>query len=226
MGAITEAVRLRADARRSIAFRHSVAAIGRRGELLASVDHRLNPFDVRSTFGALAALDAQILLLGVTYAASTAHHFAEWLVDVPYREVITRPVRLREPDGSLVATTMDDYQPIRGLDGTYADGRRSDFNRLGLMLEERGLVSVVPIGNAIARRFALRDLVTVAELHAEQDINVFRTPLDQASPTRLPDGMSVSSHQFLDGANRPQRNLWNVVDPEGIVGWRLDWPVV
>lgn len=214
MGAISEAVRLRPDARRSIAFRHSFAAIGRRADVLASVDHRLHPFDFRSSFGVLLGLDAQILLIGVTYAASTAHHFAEWIYEVPYRVVVTRQVRLRQPNGSLVDTTMDDYQPIRGPDGTYADGRRSDFNRLGSMLEGRGLVGVTAVGNAIVRRFALRDLVALAEAEAERDINVFRMAEGQTSATGLRDGVLVESHEFLDAAGRSQRHLWNVVGPE------------
>ena len=218
MGAISEAVRLRPDAFRSIAFRHSVAAIGRRAEVLASVDHRLSPLDVRSTFGTLAALDAQVLLLGVTYAASTAHHFAEWLIGVPYRHTVTRRVRLRRPDGSLVETTMDDDQPHRGPDGRYADGRRADFNRLGRMLEERGRVGVAAVGNAIVRRFAMRDLVTLAAAEAKQHPEVFRTADGQEGPTPLADGVTVLGPPVLDAAGRPQRHRWNVVDPAAIVG--------
>lgn len=226
MGAISEAVRRRADARRSVAYRHSVAAIGRRAELLASVDHRLSPFDLRSTFGVLLALDAQVLLLGVTYAASTGHHLAERLCEVPYRVTVTRRVRLREPDGGLVETTMEDDQPIRGPEGGYADGRRSDFNRLGAMLEERGAVGVGVIGNAIARRFALRDLVALAEAEFERDPEVFRTAAGQAGPTGLRDGVLVRSHEVRDGAGRLQRHLWSILDPTAIVGWRPDWQVV
>jgi aminoglycoside 3-N-acetyltransferase len=226
MGAISEAVRLRPDARRSVAFRHSVAAIGRRAAVLASVDHRVSPFDLRSTFGVLLALDTQVLLLGVTYAASTGHHLAEWLCGVPYRVTVTRQVRLRQPDGAVVETTMDDDQPIRGADGGYAEGRRSDFNRLGRMLERRGAVAIGAVGNAIVRRFALRDLVALAEAEFERDPEVFRTAADQTAPTGLPDGVLVRSHEVRDGAGRPQRHLWSVVDPTAIVGRRVDWEVV
>src|SRR4051794_21215953 len=59
MGAITEAARRRPEARRTTAFRHSFAAIGRRSEILAAVDPALHPFDFRSSFGVLLALDAQ-----------------------------------------------------------------------------------------------------------------------------------------------------------------------
>jgi aminoglycoside 3-N-acetyltransferase len=226
MGAISEAVRRRPDARRSIAFRHSVAAIGRRADLLASVDHRICPFDPRSTFGLLTALDAHILLIGVTYAASTAHHFAEWLAGVPYRTVVRRAVRLRAPDGAIVETEMDDDQPIRGPDGGYADGRRADFNRLGRMLEEQGRVEVGAIGNAIVRRFAIRDLIDRATVEAERDIEIFRTATPAGRPSLLPDGRLVLGPPVLDAAGRPQRHLWNVVEPTAIVGWQPAWEVL
>jgi aminoglycoside N3'-acetyltransferase len=230
MGAISEAVRRHPDARRSIAFRHSVAAIGRRADLIASVEHRLSPFDPRSTFGLLTGLDAQVLLIGVTYAASTAHHFAEWLADVPYRHTVRRHVRLRRPAGSgdtvIVETTMDDDQPIRGPDGGYVDGRRADFNRLGRMLEGQGRVDVGAVGNAIVRRFAMRDLVTLATGEAERDIEVFRTPTPETPPMLLPDGHLVLAPPMQDGAGRTQRHLWNVVDPAAIVGWDPSWEVL
>lgn len=138
MGAITEAARRRPDARRTTAFRHSFAAIGRRAELLASVDHHLHPFDLRSSFGVMLGLDTQVVLLGVTYTNSTSHHFAEFVAEVPYRRVITRDARLRQADGTVIATTMGDWQPKPSTDGTYYGSRSTDFNRLGRMLEDFG----------------------------------------------------------------------------------------
>ncbi len=226
MGAITEAVRRRSDAHRSVAYRHSFAAVGRRAELLASVDHRLHPFDLRSSFGVMLGLDTQVLLLGVTYSNSTSHHFAEFVCDVPYRWVMRRSVRLRRPDGQIVEATMEDWQPRPSADGSYYGSRATDFNRLGRMLEERGLVGITAIGNALVRRFAMRDLIALAEAEAERDYNIFRTAEgDKTHVTRLADGAYVFSDDVLDGAGRPERHLWNVVDPRAIVGWRDDWTV-
>jgi aminoglycoside 3-N-acetyltransferase len=226
MGAISEVVRRRPDARRSTAFRHSVSAIGRRADLFGSVDHRICPFDPRSTFGLLTGLDTQVLLIGVTYAASTAHHFAEWLAGVPYRVVVRRHVRLRRADGTIERTTMDDDQPIRGPDGGYADGRRADFNRLGRMLEEQGRVDVGAVGNAIVRRFAMRDLIDLATAEAERDIEIFRTAGPGVPPTALPDARLVLGPPVRDAAGRPQRHLWNIVDPAAIVGWQPAWEIL
>ena len=120
---------------------------------------------------------------------------------------------------------MDDDQPIRGPDGGYADGRRADFNRLGRMLEEEGSVAVGSVGNAIVRRFAIRDLVTRATAEAERDIEVFRSA-PGAPPTTLPDGRLVLGPPVLDAAGRPQRHVWNVVDPTAISGWQPTWEVL
>jgi aminoglycoside N3'-acetyltransferase len=227
MGAISEATRRRPDARRTTAYRHSFAAIGRRADLLASVDPALAPFDLRSAFGVMLALDAQVVLLGVPYARSTSHHFAEWVTEVPYRHALVREVRLRRPDGTVIETTMGDYQPRPSADGSYYGSRATDFNKLGLMLERSGRVDVTNIGNAIVRRFAMRDLIARAEIEAERDYNVFRTGEgDKGHVTGLPDGVFVFSHPVKDGAGRPEIHFWNVVDARALPGFRDDWTVV
>lgn len=51
MGVITEAVRKLLRARRSIAYRHSVAAMGPKASMVTEVDPELCVFDLRSSFG-------------------------------------------------------------------------------------------------------------------------------------------------------------------------------
>ena len=226
MGAVSEAVRRHPGAHRTTAFRHSFAAIGRRARVIAEVDLALPPFDLRSAFGVMLALDAQVVLLGVTYANSTSHHFAEWMSDVSYRHAVQRNARVRQADGTLVECELGDYQPRPSPDGSYYGSRATDFNHLGRMLEQQGLVSVAAIGNAMARRFAMRDLIALAQSAAAMDENVFRTPEDRKDHvTRLADGVNVTGDPALDGAGRPERHLWSVVDPERIWGWRPTWRV-
>jgi aminoglycoside 3-N-acetyltransferase len=227
MGAITEAARTRPNAVRSTAFRHSFAAIGRRAAVIAGVDPALAPYDLRSAFGVMLALDTQVVLLGVTYSNSTSHHFGEWYCEVPYRHVVRREVRLRRPDGTVVPQAMDDYQPKPSPDGSYYGSRSTDFNFLGRMLEERGEATVGAVGNAIVRRFAMRALIAMSEVEAARDVNVFRTAEgDKEHVTQLRDGVFVFSDPTLDGAGRPEHRLWSVVDPERIVGWKTAWRVV
>jgi aminoglycoside 3-N-acetyltransferase len=214
MGAISEAARTWPGARRGTAYRHSFSAIGRRAEVITDVDPELSVFDLRSSFGVMLALNTQVVLLGVTYSSSTSHHFAEAVCDVPYRHYPVRHVRVRRADGSLVEQNMTDYQPKPSADGSYYGSRHADFNRLGRMLEEKGLVSVGAIGNAAVRRFAMRDLIDLARVEAEKDYNVFRTEEGDTGFTALTFGTIVISPPIPDGAGRPQRFQWCVMDPE------------
>jgi hypothetical protein len=89
-----------------------------------------------------------------------------------------------------------------------------------------GGVGIRAIGNAMVRRFGMRDLVALAQHEASRDENVFRTPEGQRDHvTQLPDGVYVTGDEALDGAGRPERHLWSVVDPQRIVGWRPTWIV-
>ncbi len=213
MGIITETVRLHPKALRSIAFRHSFAAVGRRARIITQVDPALSPFDLRSSFGVMLALNTQVLLLGLTYATSTSHHFAEWICDVPYRHAISLDVRLRRPDGTIVRQKMTDYQPKPSKGSSYYGTRHPDFNRLGRMLEERDLVSITSIGNAVVRRFAMRDLIDLAQIEAAKDCNIFRTEEGQPDYfTPLDFGKIILSEEMLDGAGRPVRYQWSVLD--------------
>ena len=210
MGIISETARLRPDALRSTAFRHSFAAIGPRARVITEVDPSLSSFDLRSSFGVMLALNTQVLLFGMTYTSSTSHHFAEWVCEVPYRRTIPMTVKVRRADGSLVSQPMIDYQP-KSEGGSYYGSRGPDFNRLGKMLEDRGLVGRTFIGNAAVRRFAMRDLLDLAQVEAAQDYNTFRTPEGQShSFTQLDFGKIILSPERLDGAGRPDRYQWCV----------------
>ena len=206
MGAITEAARTHPRALRSAAYRHSFAAIGRHAEVIAGVDPSLSVFDLRSSFGVMLALNTQILMLGMTYASCTSFHFAEWLCEVPYRRVIPLDVKVRRADGTVVPQAVTDYQPH-----SYTGTRRPDFNRMGRMLEERRLVGIAAVGNAVARRFAMRDLIDLAQAEADKDYNVFRTPEGGTThATPLDSGTTVISPEMPDAAGRPDRYQWSV----------------
>lgn len=214
VGIITEIVRKMPNAHRSIAFRHSFAAVGRQADVITDVDPTLSPFDLRSSFGVMLAFNTQVILLGMAYStSSTSHHFAEWVCDVPYRQALVKKVKVRRADGSLVEQTMIDYQPKPSTDGTYYGARHADFNLLGKMLEAKGLVGITAIGNAVVRRFAMRDLIDLAIVEAQKDYNIFRTPdgqLDYITP--LDFGKIVLSPPLADGAKRMNQYQWSVLD--------------
>lgn len=209
MGVITETVRLRPDALRSTAYRHSFAAVGRRARVITDVDPGLSAFDLRSAFGVMLALNTRVVMLGLDYSSSTSHHFAEWLCDVPYRHMIDLEVKVRQADGTVVQQAMVDYQPF-GYGGT----QHTDFNRLGQLMEDGGLVTVGAIGNCVARQFSQRDLVDLAQQEAEKDTNIFRNPEGEDDWIMSTEpGTTVMSPEMPDGAGRPGRYHWCVVDP-------------
>lgn len=213
MGIISETVRRHPRAIRSTGFRHSFSAIGPRAEVITQVDPALSVFDLRSSFGVMLALDTQIVLAGMTYHSSTSHHFAEWFCEVPYRHAIPLDVRVRRPDSSIVRQPMLDYQPKPGAAGAYYD-RHTDFNRLGRMLEEQGSVGITAIGNAVVRRFAMRDLIDLAQVEAAADYNIFRVADETAQGDFAPldFGRTVLSPPLPDGAGRMNQYQWCVVD--------------
>lgn len=214
MGAITEAARCRPHALRSTAYRHSFAAIGRRAEVITQVDPSLSAFDPRAAFGVMLALGTQVVMLGLTYASSTSHHFAEYLCEVPYRHTVEMSVKVRRADGTVHDQPMTDYQPKPSAGGYYGS-RHPDFNRLGRMLEDSGRVGLAAVGNSAVRRFRMRDLADLAQEEATKDFNIFRTPEGQIEfMTPLEFGTVVTSPEMLDGAGRGGRNKWCVIDPE------------
>ena len=209
MGVITETLRRRAGAFRNTAYRHSFAALGRRARVITEVDPDLPSFDLRSSFGVMLALDTQVVMLGMTYASSTSHHVAEFVCDVPYRHTIELQVKVRRPDGTIVDQPMVDFQPKPSDTGSYYGSRHPDFDRLGRMLEEQGKVG---IGNCAVRCFAMRDLVDLAQVEAEKDHNIFRTDEGVEEYTDLDFGTPVFSPEMIDGAGRPCRYQWCVMD--------------
>jgi len=81
--------------------------------------------------------------------------------------------------------------------------------------ESAGLygIGIAAVGNAVARRFAMRDLIDLAQSEAEKDYNVFRTPEGGAvHGTPLDSGTTVLSPEMPDAAGRPDRYQWSVVD--------------
>lgn len=82
-GAITNALRLRPEAHRSMHPTHPYAAIGPLAALLTSEHLHVGTFGLRSPLGKLAALGGKVLLLGVGMNSNTMAHIGETLYGVP-----------------------------------------------------------------------------------------------------------------------------------------------
>jgi aminoglycoside 3-N-acetyltransferase len=95
-GAITEAVRKRPEAYRSLHPTHPYAAIGQQAEWLTSEHLELKTFDDGSPLGKLVSHGGQIVMLGVGMNTCTAAHVAETRFGarcMGYRQLVRR-VRL------------------------------------------------------------------------------------------------------------------------------------
>ncbi len=111
-GKITEAVRTRPEAHRSVHPTHPYAAVGPLAEWLTSEHLEIGTFDWECPLGKLTQRDGLILLLGVGMNSNTIAHVAETRFGAPclgYREY---PRRVRMPDGSVI-----DAWGVRWRDG-------------------------------------------------------------------------------------------------------------
>lgn len=87
-GAVTEALRRRDEAVRSLHPTKSIAAIGPDAEALVADHEPLNSLGPGSPLHRLLERDGRILLLGVDHTTNSALHVAERLAGVPYRDQV------------------------------------------------------------------------------------------------------------------------------------------
>ena len=196
MGRITEVTRARPGARRSHHLLHSVAALGPHAEEITAV-HGPSAWAADGPFWKLYELDAHILMLGVPYLRCTFFHVIEQLVQVRYRQWRQVDASVQGPDGRKRPLPMFGYSPKPGFVG-------NDFNKLGAMLEERGLAQVGAVGNAVARRFRARDALEVGLAEYRKDPLLL---------VKTGDGIT----QLRDGAlTKELNNEKSVIDPTKI----------
>ena len=178
MGRISEVARTRPSARRSCHLLHSVAALGPHAEEITAV-HGPSAWAADGPFWKLYELDAHILMLGVPYLRCTFFHVIEQLVQVRYRRWREVEAKVRDPNGRERPLPMFGYSPKPGFVG-------NDFNKLGVILEKRGLAQVGAVGNAVARRFRARDTLEVGLAEYRKD-SLLLVKTD-GSITKLRDG--------------------------------------
>ena len=139
-GAITEEVRLRPEAHRSLQPTHPYAAIGPKAEWLTSEHLELKTFDLDSPLGKLVSHGGQIMMLGVGMNSCTAAHVAETRAGarcMGYRELVRK---LRLPDGEVI-----DARTVlwRG------EGKcRVEWQPIEATMRQRGLIRDRLIGDA------------------------------------------------------------------------------
>ena len=165
MGAISDAVRRRPQARRSIHLWHSVAAIGPLADRITSAGGP-SAWDSQSPMAWTFRNGGWLLLLGVSYQSLTAIHIWEVAFEVDYRHDYDVERRMRGSDGRVIPLVSRVHDRVEGHLG-------SDFNRFGRRLEDAGLVQIGHVGNAVARFFSSRDAYEMAQVMYREDKCVF-----------------------------------------------------
>ncbi len=186
MGAIADEIRRRAGSARSRHLTHSVSAIGPQAQRIVNAGGP-TAWAADSPLGMVFHLDGRFLLLGVTYQSFTACHVLEVAFRLRYRKIDTLRRRLRQPDGSLIPCESTVYLRDVGYPGY-------DFNRVGQAMEDAGITSVAPVGNAVARLIPAQPLRTFATPRVQRDPDFLLqrgsgvTPLRSGFTLTLPRG--------------------------------------
>ena len=144
-GAVTEAVRKRPEAHRSMHPTHPYAAIGPRAEWLTSEHLDLKTFDERSPLGKLVSEGGKVCMFGIGMNACTTAHVAETRAGAKcmgYRQ-LARKVRF--PDGQVV----DARTVLWRGEGTC----KLEWQAIEGEMRERGLIRDRRIGEAMVMLF-------------------------------------------------------------------------
>lgn len=137
-GAITEALRKRPEAFRSLHPTHPTAAVGPLAEILTRHHLPAGTFGLASPLGKLAAMGGRVLLLGVGMNTNTMAHLGETLYGIPCF-IEGWPRRLLDDQGHVVPAV-----------GPYwRDGQcRVEWDPLEAALRVKGLIRDGRIGRA------------------------------------------------------------------------------
>lgn len=186
VGKITETVRRLPGCRRSLHLTHSVAAIGANASQITRT-HGASAFGDDGPLWRLQELDAIICLLGVQYTRCTFFHVLEQHVQVEYRGWHEVAASYKDDSGALRPLPTRVYVPKPGFEG-------NDFNKLGKILEDRGLVTIGAIGNAVTRCFRARDALETGVAEYRSDPALFLKTT--GSPTALDTGHAIGDRHF------------------------------
>jgi aminoglycoside 3-N-acetyltransferase len=167
MGALTEHVRTRPGARRSLEPTHPVAVIGPGAAYL--VEDHVNadgPCDAHSPLYRLTQVEGYVLLAGVDFRSCTLLHTAEELARVPFIDFETRyRLRGRTRSGPYVMSIYCHSAPLR-----------ANFPAIEPILLAQGRLTIGRVGNAECRLARARDILEVALQQLARDPLFLRSP--------------------------------------------------
>ena len=164
-GLLTEAFRLMdfqgRKAIRTLNPMQSVAVVGKNDTMYTSISSKCSTtFGDSSIFDLMLKQDAYCVLIGVDYDKCTFYHYLEEKFQVPFRfwKAFDGVIEL---NGKREKVNFKNF--IRYLQ------YETNINHYGLLLEERGLVKKINIGNAISRLFKVKDLYDLLSQEVQRD---------------------------------------------------------
>ena len=185
VGAVTEAVRKRENARRSLHPTHSVAVIGPLSEDIIRDHEKTAPFGQGSALYRLLELNGKVLLIGVGHTTNSMIHVAEELAETPYLERV-RQVIVALPNGRRVARIVRRPGCSRG------------FDRISDRLEATGMVRRRNIGRSLVQLMPAGAVVGTAISMLKED--------PAALLCELPDCQTCAEARAIAAAIESQAN--------------------
>lgn len=184
VGAISEEVRKRPNAIRSLHPTHSVAAIGALAEAVTEGHEKTQPFGRDSALFKVLQANGKILQLGTTQASNSMVHVAEEMANLPYLDR-SRQVSVKTPQGKIVRKWVRRPGCSRG------------FTEIEEILQEQGAIRETLIGKCVARLMSARAVVNAAEEALKYD--------QEALLCDLPDCESCAEARAMISATEAEK---------------------
>lgn len=157
LGMVTDVVRARPDAVRSIHPKSGVAAIGRHAEPLCRDHWKAELAHGDDTpYMRILKMGGYVCLLGVDQDRNTMLHMAEELLRLPYLRR-TAEATFETPEGTVTKSWP------------FFPGPHRDFIGLDHLLRGSGTMRIGQIGSSVVRLIKAHDLVEIGRAAAEQD---------------------------------------------------------
>ena len=165
LGAVSEEIRGRGQAKRGLCPCMPAAAIGPRAEEFVANHHQTRCPSIGSPWHLAAEAGGYVLLLGVDQDRNTTLHVAEALEGVPYM-------------GAVAAQYVDAKGKVRTYRGVQYAGPHRDFIGIEPALREADIVRKTVIGKCVARLMKGKDLIDLCREELREDPAFFLTPND------------------------------------------------
>jgi aminoglycoside 3-N-acetyltransferase len=160
-GILTEILRKRHGAVRSLHPTHSVAAIGEGAVTICEGHHKVPALGINSPMDRLAKMGGGVLLLGVGHTSNSTVHVGEAYARVPYLDIPLNPhLPSRIPVVGFVRLEVDLYDP---------PGCSRAFGVIEASLRQRGAIRDGMVGKGLVQWMLGQDVISSTKDLLHQD---------------------------------------------------------